>query len=211
MINKQIDFNEYGYNLSLTHLRNKVLPAVKNVISEYNRLVVLPKFTPEVWNGLVSTDGESVINDYTSVAKKDAAKFALPSLKGLALKEAETELQKFKKAWIVLNEKLNDTRLLDSTHYTFDYILINGRGEPDINEPILKELFTMRIKNETQEKIYTTGKKIEAAFEDLWQIYKGAGIECNNLEWVNDTKAACVFGVSQDGKVYFNSWALNLV
>lgn len=211
MINKQVDFNEYGYNLSLTHLRNKVLPAVNNVIAEYNRLVVLPKFTPEVWKELVTTNGESVINDYTSIAKKDAAKFTLPSLKDLAFKEAEAALQKFRKAWTILNEKLNDSRLLDTTFYTLDYIIINGKGEADINESILKELFTMRIENETQEKIYTTGKKIEAAFEELWQIYKSAGIECNNLEWVDDTKAACVFGIDQDGKVYFNTWALNLV
>lgn len=212
LLNKELELDNVSFNRSKNHLKLRVIPKAKTAIEAYNKLGALPKFTPTVWNEIAASNGESVKLAYSKLAEKEASKFLLPAMKSLAFDEAKKEVGHFIKAWKDFLESLNANSLItDPVNYTPEYLIIDDNNEPQPNEPLLREIFTLKIETEAQAAIYEAALKCQDALGHLQVLFEGEGIDFRNTLWTTEAGKDALFDVAIDGRLSFNPWSLKWI
>ena len=210
LIGKEIDFDQSGASMAAGHLNRNVIPHVKSAIAAYTELQILKPFTADVFQEWVESNGESVRNEYMSLARKDAQKFKLPEMQAMALKHGEEATKYFIQAWRDAGSNLVFTNTLYHLSFGWEVIRINEDLQPVCDLDKIDPYFSLKIQNEKQAKLWEIGKRAESVLSELFQHMAENGANMNAILWTGESGKPGLFDYGSNGRLTFNKDAISL-
>lgn len=206
LIGKEIAFNGVRYNNAISFLRRKPLQNLQAVISAYNDLQILPPFDNGTLESLTADSGEGVCNQYLKLSEKDLSKVTNPVLRDNQLQQLQSALQPFKQAVSALLGGMHDLSNLGDFHRLDSFSII--KGQPVLNESVLREKYLQRIENEKQATVYALAQAAIEKLEDLRSALLGTAFDPARCEWVGNTQTHGIFENEADGSLTLNPYLL---
>lgn len=204
LIGKEIFFDHAGSVIAASTLNRNLIPAVKEAISEYQALEVLPQFTPEIFKQWIATNGKSVSDAYLEIAKKDAAKFKIAALKEMAMQAGREDTKYFVKAWQAVTNSLSVETATSIIYFDFDIISFGKDLQPILNIQAVENKFRLLIENEAQAVFYSKAKEAEKVLLELHQILGDGGYDMTKFFWTTESFRNGVFDIAANGVLKFN-------
>ena len=204
LIGKEIFFDHAGSVVAASTLNRQLIPAIKEAISEYQALEVLPPFSQDVFKQWIATNGKSVSDGYLEIAKKDAAKFKISALKEMALQAGREDVKYFVKAWQAVTNNLSVETTTNIMYFDFHVITFGEDLQPFLNIQAVERKFRLCIETDQQAAFYAKAKEAEKVLGELHQILTDGGFDMNKHFWTNENFRQGVFDIAANGELKFN-------
>ncbi len=204
LIGKEIFFDHAGSVVAASILNRNLIPAIKEAISEYQALEVLPPFTQDVFKQWIATNGKSVTDAYLDIAKKDAAKFKISALKEMAMQAGKEDVKYFIKAWQAVTNNLSVETPTSIIYFDFDTITFGEDLQPFLNIKAVESKYRLLIETEQQAAFYAKAKEAEKVLLELHQILGDGGYDMTKFFWTTESFRNGVFDIAANGVLKFN-------
>ena len=204
LIGKEIFFDHAGSVIAASTLNRNLIPAIKEAISEYQALEVLPQFTPEIFKQWIATNGKSVSDAYLDIARKDAAKFKISALKEMALKAGKEDVKYFIKAWQAVCNNLSVETATSIIYFGFDVVTFDSDQQPMLNIQAVENKYRLLIETDQQAAFYSKAKEAEKVLGELHQILTQGGFDMDKFFWTTESFRNGVFDIAPNGVLKFN-------
>ncbi len=206
LIGEAVHFYDEKYRVAIRFLNGIPLTEIKKVVQEYNALQILPPFTNATLQQLSADRGEAVCNEYLKLSNRDVEKFSNPILKQDFEDKLQMALLPLRKAVEKISRPFVDASYIGDVFNLEAYTVVDG--VPVINEPYLREKYTLRITTERQAIVYEKAQKVIEAAKVLATELRGTIFHPAGAEWIGDHQVHGVFECAKDGTLSVNPYLL---